>query len=289
MRVRLAGSTNVTNNRPDPEVDARVPRIDQSVEGSVLVRPLQRLSFEVGVSNFDRWFRAPYVYLGVDLSETMTERVQAATFTTRWTLTPFTTIVGSAAVSTHRFDLSHQRDADANEWMIGAIWQTGGVLSGEARAGYTQYLSRDPANPSLMGMVGDIDLFYSPWDRTRFGFRVGRQTADTYHQQFNFALVDRVGGSVQQGFLRRYDILAESYLERYDYRNPDFVTGSPTRSYETTFRDMGDIGIHFGQARLGFNVTYLQRYADFLTGRNYNTFRYTANLTYGVIQVRADQ
>jgi len=289
IRFRLAGGTEITNSRPDPEVDARVPRIDQNVEGSVSVRPFQRVSFDVSASNFDRWFRQPFIYLGVDLRETMTERVQSASFTTRFVLTPFTTIVGSAAVSTHRFDVSPQRNADANELSIGAIWQAGGVLSGEARAGYLQYLSRDPGNPDLYGMVGDLNLFYSPADRTRLGFKVSRSTGETFHQQFAFALVDRLGGSVQQGFLGRYDILAESYLERYDYRSPNFVLGRPTTAYETSFRHVGDLGVRFGPVRVGANVTFLQRYADFIAGRNYNTLRYAMNLTYGVMQVRADQ
>ncbi len=289
VRVRLSGSTDITNNRPDPEVDARVPRIDQSVEGSVLVRPLQRLSLEVGASNFDRWFREPFVYQGVDLRETMTERVQAATVTAKYALTPFTSLVASAAASTHRFDVSPRRDANANEFLAGAMWQTGGVLSGDARLGYTQYMSIDPGNPDLYGMIGDVDVFYSPADRTRIGIKVSRLTGDTYHEQFSFALIDRLGGSVQQGFFSRYDILLESYLERYDYKSPDFVTGRPTTAYETSFRHVVDLGIRVGPVRVGANMTYLQRYADFLPGRNYNTMQLMMNVTYGVMQVQANQ
>jgi polysaccharide biosynthesis/export protein len=289
MRFRVSGLTAITNDRPDPEVDARVPRIDQSVEGSVLVRPFQRVSLEVGARNFDRWFTTPFVYLGTDLTQTLTERVQSANVTTRVILTPFTTIVGSAAISTHRFDRDHRRDADANEVLVGAEWRSGGVLSGDARVGYMQYLSLTTGNPDLNGPIGDVDVFYSPFARTRFGFKVSRSTGETYHEQFAFAVIDRLGGSVQQGFLRRYDILLESYLERYGYESADFVSGHPGMAYETSFRHAGDVGVRFGPVRLGVNVSYLQRYTDFLSGRNYNAFRVMANLTYGVMQVRADQ
>ncbi|HVZ23989.1 MAG TPA: SLBB domain-containing protein [Vicinamibacterales bacterium] len=289
IRFHLAGNTNITNDRPDSEIDARVPRIYQSVEASVLVRPWQRMSFEVGFSNFDQWFTAPFVYLGVDLADTLTERVQAATLTTNWILTPFTTITGSAAVSTHRFDINPRRDADANEFTGGALWHAGGLLSGEARVGYMQYLSRDPGNPDLRGLIGDVDVFYTPAERTRIGATVSRSTSDTYHEQFAFALVDRLGASVQQGFLRRYDVLAESYLERWDYKSPNFVTGHPTDGYETSFRHVLDIGVRTGPVRTGIDVTYLQRFADFLQGRNYNTLMLTANVTYGVARLNATQ
>jgi protein involved in polysaccharide export with SLBB domain len=289
MRFRLGGGAEITNSRPNVEVDARVPRIDQSVEGSVLVRVWERVSFEAGASDFDRRFTGPFVYFDTDLRKTMTEHVQAATLTTRVVLTPFTTLVGSAAVSTHRFEVSPERNADANQIMIGGIWSNGGVLSGEARIGYEQYLSHNPANPDRIGMVGDVDLFYSPTDRTRFGFKVSRATGDTYREQFSFALIDRLGGSVQQGFLRRYDILAASYLERYDYMRPDFVDGHPTTDYETTFRHTGELGVRFGPVRVGFNATLLQRYDDFEANRNYYTFRFMANVSYGVFQARAQQ
>jgi len=289
IRVRLSGGTDITNNRPDTEVDARVPRIDQGVDGSVAIRPWQRLSFDVGASNFDRWFLQPFIYDGVDLRDTMTERVQAATSRINWILTPFTTLVASAAVSTHTFDRSPRRNADAKEIYGGAEWRTGGIITGDARLGYMQYVSRDPANPNMIGLVGDFNLFISPGDRTRVGLKLSRTTGDTYHDQFTFALIDSLGASVQRGFLRRYDILLESDLLRYDYRTPDFVTGRPTTAYETSFRHAADLGIRFGPVRTGVNVTYLQRYADFLTGRNYNTVRVTANVTYGVMQVRADQ
>jgi hypothetical protein len=118
---------------------------------------------------------------------------------------------------------------------------------------------------------------------------VQRTTGDTFHQEFAFATIDRLGGSVQKGFLRRYDVLAESYLERYKYMAPDFRTNIPTSSYETSFRHLVDFGVRVGPTRFGVNATYLQRYADFLTGRNYGTFLIAANFTYGVLQVRADQ
>jgi hypothetical protein len=208
---------------------------------------------------------------------------------TRVLLTPFTTIVGSAATSTHRFDVNHRRDADGQEALIGAEWRSGGVLSGDARVGYMKYLSVDPGNPDVQGVIGDIDVFYRPFDLTRFGVKLSRSTGDTYHKEFNFAVVDRLGGSIQQGFRRRYDLLLESYLERFQYQGADFPDGRALLSYETSFRHIASLGIRFGPVRVGFNATYLQRYADFIQGRNYNTFQLAANVTYGIVQVRADQ
>ena len=46
------------------------------------------------------------------------------------------------------------------------------------------------------------------------------------------------------------------FLERWHYKSPNFVTGEPTNSYETSFRHVADLGIRFGPVRVGFEGTF---------------------------------
>ena len=282
----FGGDAKATKQRLNFEVDPRIPWHEQTVEAGVRVRPWQRVEFELTGRDFDQRFEDS-VFLGVELRATLTERVRSATATARWILTPFTTLVASAGSATHRFELFPAKNADATEFLFGGLWKAGGVLSGEAQVGYLRYLSLDVTAPDMKGAVGNVDLFYSPKDRTRFGAKLERSTGNTFRTQFPYAIIDSLGGSVQQGLFSRLDVLVQAYRQKYTYQTFAFFGGieSPN-STETTGNYVAELGVRLGAARIGFNIGYTQRLATNLIGRDYNSIALTTNISYGALQVR---
>lgn len=136
--------------------------------------------------------------------------------------------------------------------------------------------------------MGGAELFWDATDRTRLGVRFERTAADTFQPDFPSAIVDRAGGSIRQGMLRRFDVLLEGYREKYMYR--EFHLSPPTalrnQRFETTDRFVSELGVRLGTIRVGCNVTYHRRVAATGGPRNYRALRTMMNVSYGVFQAR---
>jgi hypothetical protein len=227
------------------------------------------------------------VFRGVNLRETLTEHLRSASATARLEVTSLTSIVVSAGAATHRFALFPRKDADTAELTLGGLFKTGALVSGGAAVGYLRYLTLDPAAPDSERLIGNVDLFYDPKERTRFHVTAERTAGNSFQPEFSFAIVDRAGGSVRQGLFRRFDVLLETYRERYGYRNFAGTRSNPEAgASETTQRYGSELGVRVGQIRVGFNVTYNQRLSTDSRARNYNSLLMMANVSYGAFGVR---
>lgn len=171
---------------------------------------------------------------------------------------------------------------------MGGLFRPGALIVGEARVGYLRYVGLDPAAPNIEGAVGGAELFWDPKDRTRFGVTLERTAADTFQPEFPYAVVDRAGGSIRQGLLRRFDLLFEGYREKYVYR--DFLSSAlataPNERFETTNRYRSELGIRIKAVRVGFNITYVQRVTATGGPRNYDAVWIMTNVSYGVFEAR---
>lgn len=288
LRLHFGGSATDTRDRLNLEVDRRAHRFEHTADASIEVRPWRRLEFEVSGREFNRELDRNVEYFGVNLRETLTERIRTVTATARVGVTAVSSVVFSGSASTHRFALFPRKDADATEFSMGGLFRPGALIVGEARVGYLRYVGLDPAAPRLEGAVGGAELFWDPKDRTRFGVTLERTAADTFQPEFPYAVVDRAGGSIRQGLLRRFDVLLEGYREKYMYR--EFLPSAPAtvrnERFETTDRYASELGVRLGPIRVGCNVTYYRRVAATGGPRNYHALRTMVNVSYGVFQAR---
>jgi polysaccharide export outer membrane protein len=287
--VWVGGRLSNSRDRLDSEVDARARRRERTVDAGIRVRPWGRLGLDLTGRDFDRRFDRGSTFLGIDLSETLTERVQGVSATANLALTHLTSLVFSGSATTHRFPLLPQKNADATEFSIGGVFKPASLVTGEARVGYLRYVGLDPGALDLRGPVGSAAVFYNPKARTRFGIRLERTTGDSFQPQFTYAIVDRAGGSVQQGIFRRFDVLFETYRETFEHQ-PFAAAGSvrrPDATTDTTQRYMSELGVLVaGATRVSFSAMYVQRLSTTLAARDYNAVRMWASVTYGAFQAR---
>jgi protein involved in polysaccharide export with SLBB domain len=287
LRLVFGGTTTNTRDRLNDEVDGRVRRYEHDFNAAVQMQVIRRLDVEVRGRDFDRRFADAATFLGVNVQETLSERVRSATATVRLAVTQLTSLVVSGTTATHRFSLFPQKDADATEGSVGALFKPGALLSGDAHIGYLRYLGLDPTAPVVRGAIGNAELFFQPKERTRFGLIGERTTGSSYQPFFPYAIIDRLGGSLQQGIFRRFDVRVETYRERYHYarfRTPDEPV-SPVGDSETTQRYESELGVRFGAMRVGFDAMYVQRLSTVLPRRDYNALRLMANISVGALQV----
>lgn len=283
-----AGWAN-SRERLNNELDARLRRIERTLDAGLQFRPWDRVQIEVAGRDFHRRFDRGVTFFGVKVDETLTGRLRIASAATRVSLTALTSLEVAGRAATHRFDLFPEKNADTTEMSVGGTWRPGALVAGAARVGYLRHLSVAPTAPDLERVVGGFDLSYQPGERTRLGGQLERTTGDTFQPQFAFALVDRAGGFVQQGMFRRFDIRLEAYREAYTYQVfRDFDEGAEGGlRMERTRRYTSELGVHAGALRVGFNATYVERFATTRADRSYDSIWLTANITYGAVDVRS--
>lgn len=109
LRLHFGGGATDTRDRLNSEVDRRAHRLEHIADASVEVRPWRRLGLEVSVRKFNRKLDDDVPYFGVNLRETLTERIRTVTATARVGVTAVSAVVFSGSASTHRFALFLER------------------------------------------------------------------------------------------------------------------------------------------------------------------------------------
>jgi polysaccharide export outer membrane protein len=288
LRLTTAGSTADSRERIDTSVDARVRRFERSFDIGARVQPLRKLDVTFSGRDFNRVIGGEDFRQGVELRDTLTERVRSVTSTVRFAVTPLTDLVVEGIAATHRFALLPRKNADATSFTIGGSFKPGAIVLGDARIGYLRYLGLVDSTPDLETVFGSANLYWDLSDRTRLGVTAERSTGNAFQSEFAFALVDRAGGSIRRGLTQRFDILLEAYRERFRFSKfalPGEAFRRPDAT-ETNQRYGSELGVRVRAIRVGINLTYIQRFSTVAADRDYHVMRTMINVSYGAFSAR---
>lgn len=283
-RLTLRSQWNLSRSRErwSNELDLRARRREETFGAGITVRPFARIGLDVDGRDWKVRFDPNQTVSGVDLQQTLTERVRSLKGTLHLTVTALSDLTVSAVAASHRFPLLRSRDANATEITAGVAFKPTAMVTGQVEIGRLRYVPVDTAVPPFDGMAGHFALSRAFRDRTAVGVRAQRAAGASFQPQFPFAIIDQAGGWVQQMLSRRFDVLGEVYHERFSNRFVAPLTGEVQWSNTDTRRYTSQFGVRVGRTRVAANATYVER----LYPAGYHNLLLWADVSYGIFQAR---
>jgi hypothetical protein len=274
-----------TRQRPNFEIDARARREERTALAGVGIRMFPRVTIELAGRHQQIDYHADATYNETNLQQTLNRSTRSSSATVRHELTPLTTLVLSASRSTDRFDFSPLRDADSTRVSPGVEFKPSALISGTAHVGVRRFETLSDALPDFTGTVASATLNYTLEGATRFTFNAERDTTYSYEALQPYFVVDGYGLTVRRQIVGRTDVIVATQRHTYSYRDL-VLPGAPLSEIDRVDRTItwsATFGYRLGQTtRIGFGAIYRQRHSNIRRFRDYDGFRYTTTVDYGL-------
>ncbi|HET7291017.1 MAG TPA: outer membrane beta-barrel protein [Vicinamibacteria bacterium] len=267
----LEATYDRTSERPNLEVDERVPRTIRAARAG-LSRPLfGRMGIDLGGALERHEVDEPTEFVGNDLQRTMTGDRYLADAGLRYSVTIKTSLAVRGGYQADRFDLDPARDGDFWTLLGGLETDASALIAGHALFGTRRFVPRSGA-PSLDEPEIDVDAMWNVTSRTRLGGAYKRSLGYT-------AFVVEEGAPTQRTWWA--EARAEKDLgERFDLRASLRRTRLATQSEVTVESEDGssttaqrddrtdEAYLSFGyrfrsRLRISIDARYLERSSNF--------------------------
>jgi len=269
-----------TRERPGYEIDARAERHERELTGAAEVRALARTRFGVRGERRRYTFEEGQTYNGIDLREELSRTSDVFALTTRYELTPLTTLAFSVSREQDRFLYSPLRDSDTGRFEAGLEFDPSALISGNARIGYRDFDPADSTLPGYSGLTASANVTYVAFDAVRTGFQASRDVEYSYDAAQPYYLQSGFTGSLALQLYGPLDVEGRYGAQDLSYRTRGGVNTIDDRVDRVRTYGAG-IGYHIGRdLRIGFNVDQYERTSE-LADRAYDALRYGAAITYG--------
>ena len=269
-----------TRERPGFEIDARAERDEREFTGAAEVLTFARTRF--GVRGERRRFEYDdgQMFNGVDLREELSRTNDVFAFTTRYELTPLTTLAASVSREQDRFLYSPLRDSDTGRIETGLEFDPSALIRGSARVGYRDFDPADPALAGYSGLTASADIAYVAFDALRVSFRAGRDVEYSYDEKQPYYLQSGFSASLTVQIYGPFEIGGRYGSQRLSYETRGGASALDDR-VDRVHSYGGSVGLHIGRdLRIGFNLDHQERTSE-LPERAYDGLRYGASVTYG--------
>jgi hypothetical protein len=270
-----------THERPGFEIDTRVPRTENGVNGAAEIRVLSKTRFGVRADRRTRGFDEDAVFLGTNLHEELNLTSTSEALTIRNALTPLTDLAVDIGREQDRFEFDHLRDSNSTQISGGLKFNRLALIKGGVQIGYRKFTPLEPGVPEFTGLTTAVDLTYVLLGSTRMAFNTTRDVQYSYDVNQPYYLQTGLVASVAQQIFGPVDAEGRVGAARLAYRaRAGAAVASPDRVDHTRTYGVG-IGYHLGQyLRLAFNLDQSKR-ESVLDSRTYHGLRYGTALTYG--------
>jgi hypothetical protein len=220
-------------------------------------------------------------FLGSNLADILNRSAGYGVLTTRYRLTPLTTLTLLAEAGKESFSTSPDRDNRSFRIMPGVEFDPFALLKGSARLGVRRLDMQSAQIPDFQGLVASVNLAYVLMGRTRFTVAVDRDIQFSFETQQPYYLLTGVGLTVRHTFGRGWDVEARGNRQALAYETSPGATGVTIGRVDHVDTLGGGIGYTLSQgSRLGVNVDYLRRRSP-VYARAYEGLRGGLAVTYG--------
>jgi hypothetical protein len=269
-----------TRERPGFEIDARAERDERQLTGAAEVVTFARTRLGVRGERRRFEYEEGQTFNGVDLRQELSRTNDVFGFTTRYELTPLTTLAASLSREQDRFLFSPLRDSDTGRVEAGLEFDPSAVISGTARLGYRDFDPADPALAGYSGLTASANIAYVALDAMRLTFQAGRDVEYSYDETQPYYLQSGFTASLRVQIYGPFDVDTRYGAQRLSYESRAGVSAIEGRVDRVRTYGAG-FGYRIGRdMRIGFNVEHQERTSD-LADRAYDGLRYGASVTYG--------
>jgi hypothetical protein len=277
----LGGAVEQTRQRLNADLDARVRRHTTRGDGGVRVNIGAKLTLDLAQERRrmdfdDQQFR------DVSLDDALSRRETETTLTSRYLLTPLTTVVAQAAVRRDRFLRSPLRDANTQALSGGLVFKPLALISGTATVGVRRFTPLSGNLPDFQGVIANVDLAYLMRDLTRWTVTVARDVDYSYETIDPYFVSTGFTASVTQALGGGWDVVARGSRTTLDYQAVTTAGGTDAAGRRDHIDGAGGgVGRRLGtNVRIGLDVNKAVRRST-LAGRGYQGVRVGGSVTYG--------
>ena len=277
MRPFVAAAINHTHTRPNDEIDLRAQRdeTEMTVGVAAAVSPIARI-FVMG-SRLGTEYDDHEVFRDVGLASSLNREEDVLSAGLRLQATPFTTVTFSGGYSEEHFDVASGRDATTRGAKIDVEFSPDAVLRGKASLAFEDFRPEDPDEPTFRGLVGQVGLSYSLFERATFGVDFNRLVQYSYEEAESHFVDTALGATWTHRLVGPWDTQVRYMRHWLDYA---LNTIDP-------YVDEYQVGVGYNlrdTSRIGVNLEYAERFADERPDRRYDRRRVFASYTYGFRQ-----
>lgn len=219
--------------RPNFEISALVRQVRRSVAAGTAVRLMPHAKLDVAVRRQAIGYADDAIFLGVNLNDTLSEKVDTVTVTLSRSITPLTDILVSFEKRRDRFDHVTARDADSQGLMVGL--QSDALLNGRATVGYREFAPLSPDLPEFKGLVVSAALAYPFFGTTRVAVEGSRDVAYSYDALRPYYIMTSAIVSVTEPVPFGLIVHVRAGLQRSDYRSLTTAQLLPRTDTGTTY------------------------------------------------------
>jgi hypothetical protein len=263
------------------EIDTKARHTQSTIIAGVDVdvSPLTALTAWVGHSAtaYDK----DQQYLSFMLADQLNHSRDTAAAGGRIRITPLTTVLVAAEFERDRFELAPQRNADSFRIGPAIAFDSGGALTGNAKAGFRSFTPNYPEVPSFRGLVGTARLHYALPDIVKLDLEANRDLSYSYDPIQPYYMESGARLTASQRVFGPFEAIAIG--ERREVRNQRIGGMAFDGRRELTTSLGGGFAIQ-AQNQVRFSFTYEQRKrtSTELVGRNYERTRVLGWISYGL-------
>jgi hypothetical protein len=267
-----------TKDRYNNEVDARARHHDRSYNAGVGLKLFTRTTATVAVRQSTYRFDDGTTFRGESLPNSLNSRVDAVDGSVGFELTPLTSFSVNMSRERQRFDNASERDSDTIRIMPTFLFSPLGVINGTASVGYRKFTPRDSLTAPFTGVVAQVGVGVTVYDRHRFDAAVNRDLTYSYDRQTPYYIQTSESLTWTYGFAGPFDLKLNAAHNKMHYR----ATGGAAVGDDT----FASYGAGFGyrlrkRVRFGVQGDWSQRDSERAADRGYTNQRIYGTLTWG--------
>ena len=268
-------------DRPGFEIDARVPRTEDRLNGLFELKTFSKTFIGVTATRLRTDYDENSVFQGTSLRFQLNRTTTGYGLSLRHELTPLTSISLTAGRSEDRFEFSPLRNSTSDNISGNVTFDKFALIRGGATLGYTDFHPEAPGLADYQGLTGSVNLSYTLLGSTRFGFEFGRDVQYSYDVNQPYYLQTRLAGSIAQQIFGPLDVVVRGSIATLAYRDRAGADVTVSNRVDDVSSYGGGIGYHLGRdTRLGFNVDQSNRTSD-VSNRQYKNLTFGSSVTYG--------
>jgi hypothetical protein len=227
-------------------------------------------------------FNADAIFQDVNLREVLNHETRSLLLTTRYNLTPLTTLVLRGEGGNERFAFSPLRNADSIRVMPGIELKSRALIAGTAYVGVRRFTPKSELLAPFTGTVAATSLSYTLKGSTRLTATADRDVTYSYERFQPYYVVTSYGLTVRRQIIGRTDVTVGGTYQAFKYRDL-LLPGAPpqdiqrvdyTRSWNASF------GYRVSDARIGIGARYIERESGSAAFRNYSGLRVISTVDY---------
>jgi hypothetical protein len=207
-----------TRVRPNPEIDARALRLEQSAvagfDWNLADRTAITSSIRIDSFSYDKGQR----YKGSNLAEELNRSGHSASLGLRYAITPLTSISFAGEYSEDTFEESHSRDARSYSLAPGVEFSPDAMIRGRFRAGVKKFEPFDKSLASYFGPTFEGSVSWSMFSHTNVTLIGGRNTQYSYRETEPYYIMSGGRLSLSQHLFGPVDFLAATERQHLTYR-----------------------------------------------------------------------